>query len=102
MEMATKEQKMVIVVQAMNHGVMKASEAHALLLRQRSGNSSKYQRSDKMIQALSHTNFPPSVPAGYDCGHSTMIGQDLCTSYRMRSSSNKAKALECFGQHANP
>ena len=45
--------------------------------------------------------FPCSVPASYDCGHSTMIGRDLCTSYRMRSSSNKAKTLKCFGQHAN-
>jgi hypothetical protein len=41
--------------------------------------------------------FLPATIAG-----STMIGQDMCTSYCMRSSSSKAKALECFGQHANP
>ena len=35
------------------------------------------QRSGKMVQALSHKNFPPSIPVSCDCGHSTLNGQDL-------------------------
>ena len=58
-------------VQGGGHGALGPSFGLAV------DNVLEIQRSGKMVQALSHKNFPPSVPASCDCGHSTLNGQDL-------------------------